>query len=177
MSHLRFLQLSVAFALMTLRAATQLPDSIAISDESQVYLNSYSYRYTLVKNKSAYKIYQHLSATFDNKTRKSNYKRKKVGSIPTNEIENLLSEINSQSYPTLRLNIFGYDSVWLKANNDLLFNYIRKDYDYWTDLQKNYIKEQLNNQSNYEEALRHFILKDNVVVLFDHSESNFDAIL
>ncbi|MDP4262506.1 MAG: hypothetical protein Q8941_08240 [Bacteroidota bacterium] len=159
------------------KAIATLPDSLELTDKSFAYLNSYSYKYLFIKHGHSYIIYLVYSSVKDKKGEKILNSRKRVGSVPEKNINQLQEEISSENFRQLELVNFGYDKDWIIRSTELIFQYVKKEYHNWTGKQEKFVKEKLSDIANYESALKRVILNDGYIPISKHSGATFETIL
>ena len=136
------------------------PDSIVIYDNTDAFLNSYHYKYLIVNKANKFVLYQNYKYVRDNKGEKKSSLIKRMKSISIDNITSLVNAIKDSSYPKLQLQNFGYDKDWILSNSDKLFSYVEANCDNWTPQKIFFVKKQLSDVDNFQQALKKVIVID-----------------
>ncbi|MGB0868488.1 MAG: hypothetical protein ACPGSD_02725 [Flavobacteriales bacterium] len=134
-----------------------LPDSIRVSDRSSSFF-SYPWvnntEYSIVKNSEVYVVYQTYKFIRNERTPKGkkNGRRIQINTVSFKEIEQFIQCLEDTNYAETKLRHFGVTKEIVERSVNSQFEYIRSKYYYWKDFQVDYIKKELSEYSNYQNA-------------------------
>ena len=167
-------KLTACFLLLAMCSLANLPDSIRMIDKSFSYLDSYDYEYIFIKKRNHYQVYQIYSSVNEKVNTKTSLKRKHITYVSIEDIEKVIAATEDSSFTTLMISNFGYSCQSLQNKQDELWNYVKGRYKHWTDLQKQFVMDELLKENNYNKALRRSILQEGYIPLSRHGGSEFE---
>lgn len=154
-------------------SSAQTVDSIIIKDGSWSFMDSYQYEYLITREKDKFTLYQTKSFERYEGKEQSRDKRRKIGKISEETIQELLNALTNVSFGTLEVQNFGIDQDWIDKNKNSQFDFIKDQNEHWTPIQKDYVLKQLSDLKNYEEAIKRTVGREGYYIIAKDGGTNF----